>query len=515
METIGLSQAATKAKSFLWSFPGCPVQIHLSLDLIERLRSEVLALAPADAEVGGLLIGSASPYSADVQVSDYFLVPSTGGAAQYLVCANGLEQALASCSATQRNVIGYFRTHLAPRVQLRAEELECIRKSFSEPKNVFLVIRPHDGRASGGFFFWQEGSVFGESTLTFPFSAADLGKQEWTTLVGGLPAESRINSVTKRARETMKLASSRINLALFAVAVLFVILLFTGRELIPVEHTPKKVLGALGLAARRDGLALAVTWNPTSFKQTGIREANLLIWDGPGQPVYLPLSPEQLRSGGTLVTTVSDKVSIRLDIVSESGEAKIESTSLAREEPVTASNQPSAAAPPEPFARTAQPGKQEQSAKMQASIQTPSPGGPAVSATGPATSATASAQAATAQPPKRWKILDEASGPSGAGPAGGSVTQSAQPVTETQPDLPGDLKARISADNTIGVLIKISTTGKVIEAKRAFGRGPSVEVLAGYAVAAAWRWRFRPAMQNGKPVQSEKTIEFLFRPPGQ
>src|SRR5271163_4886900 len=106
--------APTNAKSYLWSFPGCPLQIHLDFDLIERIRSEVLALAPEDREVGGLLLGNASPDSADVNVTDYFIVPPGAEASQYVICSNGLAQAFSSCSATERQVVGYFRTHLAP-----------------------------------------------------------------------------------------------------------------------------------------------------------------------------------------------------------------------------------------------------------------------------------------------------------------------------------------------------------------------------------------------------------------
>jgi TonB family protein len=93
-----------------------------------------------------------------------------------------------------------------------------------------------------------------------------------------------------------------------------------------------------------------------------------------------------------------------------------------------------------------------------------------------------------------------------------SPIQAAEAFSATQPDLPPDLKALISSDNVIGVQIEINTDGKVISAKLASEKGPAAESLAPLAVAAAWRWRFRPATQNGRPVHSEKTIEFLFRP---
>jgi hypothetical protein len=478
--------APTNVKSYLWSFPGCPLQIHLSFDLIERIRSEVLELAPADREVGGLLLGNASPDSADVHVSDYFLVPPGSGAGPYLICSNGLAHALSSCSATERQVVGYFRTHLAPRVQLRSEELDCIRQSFQDSKNVFLVIRVHEGHASGGFFFWQDGRVFGDSTLTFPFSVTELNKPAWNTLVGGSPAESRMSSAVKQARQTMSLGAHRVGLALFAVAVLFAVVIFAGRGL----FTGQDGSGALGLRARRTGLSVEVSWNASNPKLADAKEANLLIWDGPGQPMFLPLTRDQLRSGRMLVTSVNDKVGIRLDVIADSGEAKIESISLSPQ---------ASAPPPEPVARQEPPVKAE-----------------------------AGARPAPAAPPK-WKIFNDLSEPRSKKPrvsrdaappvlhtldrAAGGPTRAAEPITETQPAVPPDLRARISSDNVIGVRVEINAAGKVVGAKLASEKGAVADSLASLAVGAAWHWRFRPATENGKQVRSEKTIEFLFRPP--
>src|ERR1700683_3965292 len=118
MDSLGLNHAPANVKSYLWSFPGCPVPIHINFDLIERIRKEIVALAPEGCEVGGLLTGSTSPHSADVQVSDYFLVaPRSGGGppapaaaaptaqpgqaaqpaptVQYVICEEGLAHALA------------------------------------------------------------------------------------------------------------------------------------------------------------------------------------------------------------------------------------------------------------------------------------------------------------------------------------------------------------------------------------------------------------------------------------
>jgi len=505
MDSLGLNLAASNVKSYLWSFPGCPVRIHISLDLMERIRREILALAPEGREVGGLLLGSTFPQTADVQVLDYFLIAppalrdasaQTAEESQYLVCSDGLARALANCSATQRQVVGYFRTHLGPRIQLSPEELDCIRKNFRDAKNVFLVIRPHDGRASAGFFFWQDGSVFGDSTLTFPFSPADLAKPEWSSLVGGSPPQSRVENAVTRVRARLSSGANRVSLALFAVAVLFVVVIFAGRGLITSGRSSPQPAGALGLEARRDGLAVRVSWDASNPQLARAREANLLIWDGPGQPVFLALTPVELRSGHTVVTSVGDRVAIRMDVVGESGEAKIESIALSGENAALSGSIPASVSSAEPIAK-------EPPAKTKAA--TP-PGSPA---------------------PKRWKILKDLSEPGAArdpspapafhalrneqDPLSHAAIQEAAPITETQPTLPADLRARIDRDNVIDVRVEIDAAGRVVSAKSASEKGPLGEILAGYAVRAALSWRFRPATQNGKPVRSEKTIDFLFR----
>jgi hypothetical protein len=483
MDSLGLSRASTNVKSYLWSFPGCPVQIHISFELIERIRREIQALAPAGREVGGLLIGSASASATDVQVSDYFLIAPRGEAAPsalsaqtaesgvsvdtpqaapYVICSEGLAHALASCSAAQRQVVGYFRTHGGPRIQLRAQDLECIRQSFQDTKNVFLVIRPHDGRASAGFFFWQEGSVFGDSTLTFPFSAAELFKPAWSTLVGGTQAEGRVRGAVTRVLERITNSGSRVGLALFAVVVLFLVVIFAGHGLFTNDRPVPDGLGSLRLRAQRDGLEVQVTWDSSNPQLAHAREANLLIWDGPGQPVYMPLTPAELRAGRMVVTSVGDRVGIRMDVVAESGEAKIESISLSRENPLSpGSPRPNASSEP-------------QKAKTKAGAQPRSPGAP----------------------PRRARIFEDLSEPNR---TRASASRDSAPAP-----------AFHAFDNAAGGPMQAAEP--ITELQMASQKGPVAESLARYAVTAALGWRFRAATQNGRPVRSEKTIEFLFRP---
>jgi len=209
-------KSGSASKSFLWTFPECPVRIYVNFEFIERLRTEALDVAHGDREVGGLLIGNELSRHGDVEVSDYIPLPAGSELTKtFSVCSSSLTKAIQSGRAAGQKVIGFYRTHLGQRIQLRSEDLECARSKFNDPGNIFLVIRPHDGRASAGFFFWQDGAVVGG--LTFPFASAELNSPSWTTLVGGSPRESALEKIIAHSGETARRISPRVKIGLVAV----------------------------------------------------------------------------------------------------------------------------------------------------------------------------------------------------------------------------------------------------------------------------------------------------------
>ncbi|HLG94862.1 MAG TPA: TonB family protein [Bryobacteraceae bacterium] len=70
----------------------------------------------------------------------------------------------------------------------------------------------------------------------------------------------------------------------------------------------------------------------------------------------------------------------------------------------------------------------------------------------------------------------------------------------------------MSSDNVVNVEVEIDALGKVTGAQVVSTSGPMAASLAPLAVQAAKSWRFRPARQDGKPVRSNKVLQFLFRP---
>lgn len=106
--------------------------------------------------------------------------------------------------------------------------------------------------------------------------------------------------------------------------------------------------------------------------------------------------------------------------------------------------------------------------------------------------------------------------PKPAGPAvvtlAASSIQVAVPIREIRPQIPPQLKNMVLTDNVVEVLVHISDAGRVTAAKLGTVKGPSAGFLSKLAVNAAMGWQFKPATLSGKPVESDKVIEFRFRP---
>lgn len=487
------SKTAFDSKFFLWTFPECPVRIHVSHQFIDRLRKVVLDLAPEDREVGGLLLGNELSPTGDIEVSDYFqLPPGSESNKNFRVCSDSLTQAIQSGRAADRRVVGFYRTHLEQRIQLRPQDLECIRSKFNDPMNVFLVIRPHDGRASAGFFFWEDGSVVGG--LTFPFSSTELDSPSWTTLVGGSPKPSRLHGLLARTWGGALPTSAGRRIGLVVLIVILLAFAAALRIYYPTSDTSH----ALGLRIERALLGVVVAWNPAAPEVATAKDADLLIWDGSSPPAFVRLTTAQLRAGRTFFTSVSDRVEVRLDIIGTAGKARTESiVSVAHPGDLVSPEPPAAeASAPVPAKETSPPAPQV-SEKAKAPVTAPVAAAPVQEAKG-------QQRPPAAQP--------ENTPPPAAEGSAQVAFQTAVPIREKRPEIPSELRPLIQSDNVVEVQVRISALGKVTAAKLAATKGPMAASLSQLALNAALGWQFRPATQNGEAVPSEKILEFLFRP---
>lgn len=472
---------APGSKSFLWTFPECPVRIHINLQFIERLSKEILGPAPAEREAGGLLIGNELSPNGDIEVSDHFqLPPGPESTKNFTICSEMLAKSIKTASTTQGRVIGFYRTHLDQRVQLRPEDLECARSKFTDPMNVFLLIRPRDGRATAAFFYWQDGAVNGG--LTFPFSGTELKSSSWTTLVGGSPRPSRLHGLLMRAKERARETGPGVRIGLVVLVAILVAAAGALRFYRPTRTA--EIPQTLGLRVERALLGIVVAWNPEAPEIATAKDGDLLIWDGSSPPAFVRLTTAQLRAGRTFLTSFSDRVEIRLDVIGAAGRARTESI-------VSVSHVPDLGLPAPP-ATTSPLAAKTPKAKEGSSPKQPVERAKAAPSVLPPAPETAAPVAPEEQ-------------------ASGSF-QTAVPIRETKPEIPPELRSLIQSDNVVEVQVSISALGKVTAAKLASMKGPVAESLSKSALDAALAWQFRPATQNGEAVPSDKILEFLFRP---
>jgi outer membrane biosynthesis protein TonB len=192
------SVAAGKASAagYVWEDPGDSIMIQVSLDLVDRLGAAVqqgLGTGPRGNEIGGILLGRPLPgFRRAVEVEDFELAPCEHlrGASYTLSPKDQRLLSTRLARHTGREVVGYFRSHTRPGMYLDQDDFAVFSYSFSEPWQVFLLVRPSaEGPAMGGFFFWEEGAVNRRSTYRqFPFDSARLAKGDFPITGGQLPA---------------------------------------------------------------------------------------------------------------------------------------------------------------------------------------------------------------------------------------------------------------------------------------------------------------------------------------
>jgi len=86
------------------------------------------------------------------------------------------------------------------------------------------------------------------------------------------------------------------------------------------------------------------------------------------------------------------------------------------------------------------------------------------------------------------------------------------PVTKTIPELPAQLRQTLSGEVRIDVRVFVTATGQVEYAELVSEAADATRGLATWAVFAARRWRFSPAISTGAAVRSEATLRFHFGP---
>lgn len=179
--------------SYLWEVPNKSVSIQISLDVIDRMEREVIdsfkAVTKRGSEVGGVLLGRiAHAGSRTVFVENYESVACDYSRGPLYLLADPdkdrLRETLERLKNSPLSAVGFFRSNTRKDVVLDDDDLALAQEFFSDPNQVFLLVKPFAMKPStAGFFIWENGRIEVESYLQFSFRRSELQKMHPQSIV--------------------------------------------------------------------------------------------------------------------------------------------------------------------------------------------------------------------------------------------------------------------------------------------------------------------------------------------
>ena len=300
-----------------WTPESCPYALEMRLDLIPRLRAELLLAEEVSRgiggqEVGGVFIGVfPTPQSPTLRLDDVVFVrgetaagPDYGlDAAQLL----RLSEITAEAQFTDRRVVGLFRTHLrdTPLVPSPAD-LAMLSEQFRQGLYAFLIISP--ANPPQGVFFLSIGGVLLEKSASgvFPFEESTFRS------LPEVPPEAT-EDVRNFGLGRIRVQKSIPWLAIASIGLLiFLVCLWTfgGR----VSQFLRPTSNQIDLTVMSSGSNLNITWDHAAPLVNSALGATLVILDGSSHR-ELKLDSDDLRLGHVAYERLTKKVYVvmRLD----------------------------------------------------------------------------------------------------------------------------------------------------------------------------------------------------------
>jgi periplasmic protein TonB len=533
---------------YKWSFPGAPIQVHLSLNVVARLRTQILASGKDSGVLSGsgLLLGHTGQPGI-TRVLDFKPLRTLDAASVD-----------AARRASSGEVVGFYRTTPSFGVAMPDQDRALAASCFSHPSSVFLLIEI--GKSSVGdahFGFWGDGQLFDWPLMRFPFDEEELAVEEKRRrpnkvremsqvspevepvlevepvkepappavapiLVSETPPVSRVEQPQRPRRRWLVPVLATLLIASVIAGALFYSMYVRRASNLPVapQAAPARADAkpSLGLAVEGRGGDLRVSWNGSAAVIANADYGMLLI-RGSGVSRDVPLTAEELRSGSVVYSPPVDEVRFQLNVVAGEQVTRefltVVLPKTAETQPVKISSKvstPNVAGQPKPPApggseplrelREFKPVEPRDSAtgtplrieEPPTALLTPTavslPNQPAVSLPAPAE-----------VPPQRIPQVEAPPSTVGAYP----------PVATNKviPPVPSLLRGVLWKPVVVDVMVSVNESGNVVKAEAVKKSGVN-PLLSDAAVQAARRWKFRPAQFDGHPVPAEIVLQFNF-----
>lgn len=471
------------ADYYQWVEPDRGIRVYINFETAERLQLQVLCGLDANAgtEVGGILLGRTELDEGRITavIDDFDPVPCSYSNGP-LYSATGADAAKFEAALTRHksgtssglSVVGYYRSHKRNDLYLSADDLTLIQRVFPGPDNVFLLIKPLSIRAcTGGFFFWENGVIQSEFTLEVPFAPVrppspqlpetddidDLLLPSRLDLDDDLRGLSRVPGLPRHDRwhgRARDLGAGGLGIVLSLGA--FGYWQATRSSVVIHAPVPQKITVRVQPAPA-----------PPETRSREVEKAPAPTPTSKTQQIPAARIPRP-QASHPVVSEIADNFHPAQTTVVTDPKLELAVPSMAVTPPPALQNlTPPEIAPP----------------RMEPAIPAPP-----------------SAAVPNAEP------VPQPSTTSFVGP---------QIISRVNPAVPLDVRSLIAGETQIDVTVIIDTAGKVTSAQVTSSKGAAARLVAAEAIKAARLFRFQPARENDRAVQSRMVLTFRFRRTGE
>src|SRR5258708_18208563 len=307
---------------YVWDEPERPVSVHLNYQTFELIQIEVLRGLDSNGddgvEIGGILLGRREQAAGRVNtfIEEFLPVQCgySGGSVYSLSDGDGIkfEAALKQCKSEatkSSSVVGFFRSHLRNNVFLSPDDLSMIRRFFTDPDSVFLLIKTLPSRGcTAAFLRGEDGQIQPECAYNeVPLSPVQIAPARYPKKQP-LELSRPVERVPNIRRRPWFAWGTFVVLAVVAIAT---VALISWMKWWGQSHVAHVGAASLGLHVERSSDHLAVMWNRNSAEIVAANRAVLAIRDGSYQKAFF-LNQTQLRAG--MVAYKPDNQNIDFDL---------------------------------------------------------------------------------------------------------------------------------------------------------------------------------------------------------
>jgi protein TonB len=502
-------------------------------ELRQLLTTGPAAGAPSGPEIGGLLIGSVS--TSEISVDHIREIRRENRFGPFLLSSERDRAEAKRVALESGAVAGLFRSHSRPGEFLQKEDSELATLIG----NISLVLIMQPVAPGRGVCHTYIPGVHGVWARAGSFSLPELQPVAYSLPAADADPELKRPSAPPRFSAwwvVALLAALSGGLAWYS----FRPSRTPRMSATPAEGTIQRTDAGLELRLERGGGGdMRVQWNraaPAIQKASG---GWLRIQEGT-KTRELDLDVDQLRSGNLLyMGGAGSDLMFRLEVFDATGQVTSESVRViggaavsvprapypfrgiqpAPSQGLADRGTPAASTQPlkplqTPASTTAQPTPELPSPDLHASNPTlvpppvnrsPSVPAPTVVAPQPAPQTLAPTRQPAAPPATQPRATAPA-----AQPAPNDVVVPARAIRQFRPAVPNNVKAMLTQDTSVTVMVVVNEQGKVVSATPQSTTGVIGQMLSGVATDAARAWRFEPARRNGKPISSTVSLVFRF-----